>query len=140
MAQTEALFIREHSLANLDLDNHIVHGIGRHLQQRFGFVSVTTFSTACTSSANAMAYGYDLIHSGTAVNQIITVRHSVGGGSTGGGKGGDGDKTESLLQVAADAVDNVVVQVEVCKAVLPDEERLGLRHAAHGGSYHQKSF
>lgn len=71
MQTTEAIFLRDHHYKNIDPKLHSIHAIAHILSQKFSFKDDIAFSTACTSSANALGYGYEMIAKGVYENVLV---------------------------------------------------------------------
>ncbi|PLY05924.1 MAG: beta-ketoacyl-[acyl-carrier-protein] synthase family protein [Arcobacter sp.] len=61
MSETERIFFSEKSYKNIDYKKHPIDAIAHHLKQEFTFYDDISFSTACTSSANAIGYAKEVI-------------------------------------------------------------------------------
>ncbi|MBN1839278.1 MAG: beta-ketoacyl-[acyl-carrier-protein] synthase family protein [Campylobacterales bacterium] len=64
MQTTENLFFRDHVYSAVDPKRHVIHSIASSLQNIYDFRDDLSFSTACTSSANALGYAYEVIKKG----------------------------------------------------------------------------
>lgn len=71
MQTTETLFLEEHTYANIDPKLHAIDGIAQMLSRHFSFKDTISFSTACTSSANALGYAYEAIAKGVYENVLV---------------------------------------------------------------------
>lgn len=71
MQTTEAIFLRDHHYKNIDPKLHAIDAIAQTLSQHFSFKDDISFSTACTSSANALGYGYEMIAKGVYENVLV---------------------------------------------------------------------
>jgi len=71
MATSEEIFFKENSYKNIDVKKHIVHSIASLLDDKFHFFSTRSFSTACTSSANALKTAKELISIGAYKNILV---------------------------------------------------------------------
>lgn len=71
MQRTEEIFFRDHSYARVDPKGHIIHTIASSLHEAYGFKDDISFSTACTSSANALGYAYEVIKKGVYQRVLV---------------------------------------------------------------------
>lgn len=71
MQTTEAIFLRDHHYANIDPKLHAIDAIAHMLSHYFTFKDDISFSTACTSSANALGYAYEMIAKGVYKNVLV---------------------------------------------------------------------
>lgn len=71
MQSTEALFFKEQHYKNIDPQLHAIDAIAHLLKRSFSFKDDISFSTACTSSANALGYGYEIIAKGVYENVLV---------------------------------------------------------------------
>lgn len=71
MQTTESIFLRDHHYANIDPKLHAIDAIAYMLSQHFAFKDDISFSTACTSSANALGYAYEMIAKGVYKNVLV---------------------------------------------------------------------
>lgn len=71
MANTERIFFNEDSTNNIDTQKHIINSIASMLDERYSFLSTRSFSTACTSSANALKVAKELIGVGAYENILV---------------------------------------------------------------------
>ena len=71
MASTEKIFFNEDSTNNIDTQKHIINSIASMLDERYSFLSTRSFSTACTSSANALKVAKELISVGAYKNILV---------------------------------------------------------------------
>jgi 3-oxoacyl-[acyl-carrier-protein] synthase I len=72
IAKSEQIYFAEGSFANINPDEHAISVISDTLQARFGFAGARSFSTACTSSANAMMVARRLLRLG-AYDSVLVV-------------------------------------------------------------------
>ena len=61
MKRSEETFLKESSYKNINPVLHGIDVINYKISQKFTFKESISFSTACTSSANALGYGYEVI-------------------------------------------------------------------------------
>lgn len=71
MNQTEKIFFRDKSYANIDYKKHPIDAIAYLLKQKYSFYDDISFSTACTSSANALGYAKEVINKGLYKNVLV---------------------------------------------------------------------
>ena len=71
MQTTESIFLKEHQYTNIDPKLHAIDAIAYTLSRHFSFKDDISFSTACTSSANALGYGYEMIAKGVYQNVLV---------------------------------------------------------------------
>jgi len=73
MAWAENRFIEdEGSLTNIKLEKQSIHSIAHTLNKTFNFKDSITFSTACTSSSNALVFAKELLEA-NAYEQVLVV-------------------------------------------------------------------
>ncbi len=71
MNQTEEIFFKDKSYENIDYKKHPIDAIAYLLKQKFSFYDDISFSTACTSSANALGYAKEVINKGIYKNVLV---------------------------------------------------------------------
>lgn len=71
MAKTEEIFFTQKSYKNIDPDFHTIDAICKILEKEFTFYDNISFSTACTSSANALGYAKEVISKGIYKNVLV---------------------------------------------------------------------
>lgn len=71
MQTTESIFLRDHHYKNIDPKLHAIDAIAHILSQKFSLKDDISFSTACTSSANALGYAYEMIAKGVYENVLV---------------------------------------------------------------------
>jgi len=71
ITQTEEIFLKEGDFQKVDPQLHNIDAITYILQQHFKFYDTISFSTACTSSANGLGYGYEVLSKGIYKNVLI---------------------------------------------------------------------
>ena len=71
MNQTENIFFKTNSYKNIDPNQYHVDVIAHILKQEFNFYDDISFSTACTSSANAMGYAHEVLSKGIYKNALV---------------------------------------------------------------------
>ena len=73
MAWAENRFMEdEGSLKNIKLEKQSIHSIAHTLKEKFHFKDAITFSTACTSSSNALVFAKELLDA-NAYEQVLVV-------------------------------------------------------------------
>ena len=71
MKQTETLFFNEKSYKNIQYKEHPIDSVAYKLKKQFTFYDDISFSTACTSSANALGYAKEVIAKGVYKNVLV---------------------------------------------------------------------
>ncbi len=71
MATTEEVLFREKKYDNIDIQKHTIDVIASTLNKKYGFLDTRSFSTACTSSANALKVAKQLINYGAYENILV---------------------------------------------------------------------
>ena len=71
MATTEKIFFSENSYENINVNTHIIDAIASRLDENHHFLSTRSFSTACTSSANALKVAKELLEVGAYENILV---------------------------------------------------------------------
>lgn len=71
MRTTEDIFFETGSYEKINPKLHNINTIAYILNQRFKFKDDISFSTACTSSANAIGYAYEAIKKGVVSNALV---------------------------------------------------------------------
>ncbi len=71
MATTEKVLFSENSYENIDIKKHTIDTIASTLNEKYNFKSTRSFSTACTSSANALKVAKELIEVGAYENVVV---------------------------------------------------------------------
>ncbi len=71
MQKTEEIFFASGSYAHINPLLHSINAIAYMLNQHFIFKDDISFSTACTSSANAIGYGYEVISKGVYDSVLV---------------------------------------------------------------------
>lgn len=61
MTTTEEVLFRDKKYDNIDVDKHTIDVIASTLDKKYNFLDTRSFSTACTSSANALKVAKELI-------------------------------------------------------------------------------
>ena len=84
MANTENVYMQTQSYATIDPNKHHIQAISNRLQERFSFYDDISFSTACTSSANAIGYAYEVLSKGLYKNVLVVGVDSLSQTTVGG--------------------------------------------------------
>ena len=84
MQKTEEIFFRTNSYKDIDPDFHNIHTIATLLNQKFNFYDDISFSTACTSSANALGYAHEVLSKGLYENVLVVGVDSLSATTVGG--------------------------------------------------------
>ncbi len=71
MATTEKVFFEENSYTNIDISKHTIDSIASQIDIKYKFLDTRSFSTACTSSANALKTAKELINLGAYENILV---------------------------------------------------------------------
>lgn len=71
MNQTEKVYFQDKSYKNIDYKKHPIDAIAYGLKKSFTFYDDISFSTACTSSANAIGYAKEVISKGIYKNVLV---------------------------------------------------------------------
>lgn len=71
MSETERIFFNDKSYKNIDYKKHPIDSIAYELKKEFDFYDDISFSTACTSSANAIGYAKEVISKGIYKNVLV---------------------------------------------------------------------
>lgn len=71
MAETEKIFFQDKSYKNIDYKHHPINAVAHKLKKYFKFYDDISFSTACTSSANALGYAKEVINKGIYENVLV---------------------------------------------------------------------
>lgn len=71
IAKSEQSYFSEGSYKSIDPDEHAISVISDMLEKRFGFAGSRSFSTACTSSANAMMIAQRLMRLGAYESVLV---------------------------------------------------------------------
>ncbi len=71
MNLTEEIFFRTKSYKEIDPKLHNINAIVYMLKQEFHFYDDISFSTACTSSANAIGYAHEVLSKGIYKNALV---------------------------------------------------------------------
>lgn len=71
MNETEKIYFKDKNYKNIDYKKHPIDSITYFLKQHFTFYDDISFSTACTSSANALGYAKEVIEKGIYKNALV---------------------------------------------------------------------
>jgi 3-oxoacyl-[acyl-carrier-protein] synthase I len=71
MANSEQIFFQEKSYQNINPQKHIINTIAASLDEEYHFLSSRSYSTACTSSSNALKVAKELINFGAYKNVLV---------------------------------------------------------------------
>lgn len=71
MATTEDVLFRDKKYDNIDIEKHTIDVIASTLDKKYNFLDTRSFSTACTSSANALKVAKELIGYGAYENILV---------------------------------------------------------------------
>ena len=68
---TETIFLKEGNYKHINPNLHHIQSIAHTLKTNFDFYDDISFSTACTSSANAIGYAYEVLSKGLYQNVLV---------------------------------------------------------------------
>lgn len=71
MQLSEQIYFKDNSYKNINPALHIIDSIKYKISQKYKFKDDISFSTACTSSANALGYAYEVIKKGIYKNALV---------------------------------------------------------------------
>lgn len=71
MATTEEMLFRDKKYDNIDINKHTIDIIASTLDKKYGFLDSRSYSTACTSSANALKIAKELIQHEAYENVLV---------------------------------------------------------------------
>ena len=71
MDETEKIFFEDKNYKRINYKKHPVDAIAYYLKEKFSFYDDVSFSTACTSSANALGYAKEVISKGIYENVLV---------------------------------------------------------------------
>lgn len=77
MKTTEDKFFRDKNYTNINYKEHPIDYIAYELKKEFKFYDDISFSTACTSSANALGYAKEVISKGIYKNVLVVGADSL---------------------------------------------------------------
>lgn len=84
MQSTEEIFLETQSYKDIDPDLHHINAIANILNENFDFYDDISFSTACTSSANAIGYAYEVLSKGIYKKALVVGADSLSKITVGG--------------------------------------------------------
>ncbi len=84
MQTTENMYMQTREYADIDPNMHHIQVISNCLTDAFGFYDDVSFSTACTSSANAIGYAYEVLSKGLYKNVLVVGADSLSQTTVGG--------------------------------------------------------
>ena len=71
MNNTENSYFQNNTYKDIDTSKHNINTIANVIKQKFKFYDDISFSTACTSSANALGYAYEVLKKGIYKNALV---------------------------------------------------------------------
>lgn len=71
MGITEDSYFKNGDYKDISTETHTIGSIATFLQKEFEFYDDISFSTACTSSANALGYAYEVLQKGIYENALV---------------------------------------------------------------------
>ena len=71
MSETEDVFFEDKNYKRINPKTHPIDAIAYYLKQSFSFLDDVSFSTACTSSANALGYAKEVISKNIYKNALV---------------------------------------------------------------------
>lgn len=71
MNETEKVFFQNKDYKKINYKKHPIDAIAYYLKEKFSFYDDVSFSTACTSSANALGYAKEVISKGIYENVLV---------------------------------------------------------------------
>jgi 3-oxoacyl-[acyl-carrier-protein] synthase-1 len=71
MKRSEEIYLKENSYKNITPALHTIDAISYTINKKYKFKDDISFSTACTSSANALGYAYEVISKGIYRNVLV---------------------------------------------------------------------
>jgi 3-oxoacyl-[acyl-carrier-protein] synthase-1 len=84
MHTTEEIYFKTQSYKNINPNFHHINAIANVLKEVFDFYDDISFSTACTSSANAIGYAYEVLSKGIYKNALVVGADSLSKITVGG--------------------------------------------------------
>jgi len=84
MAKTEETFFKTGSYEQVDPQLHLIQALAGSLNNTFHFYDDISFSTACTSSSNAIGYAYEVLSKGLYKNVLVVGADSLSQTTVGG--------------------------------------------------------
>jgi len=71
MNHTENVFLKTKNYTEIEPNLHNINAISYLIEKKFSFKDCISFSTACTSSGNAIGYAYELLSKGIYKNALV---------------------------------------------------------------------
>jgi len=71
MSLTEDSYFKNSDYKDIDTTKHNINYISEVIKKEFNFYDDISFSTACTSSANALGYAYEVLQKGIYENALV---------------------------------------------------------------------
>jgi len=84
MKTTEEVFLLANNYKNINPNMHHIQAIANKLTEVFTFYDNLSFSTACTSSSNAIGYAYEVLSKGLYENVLVVGADSLSRTTVGG--------------------------------------------------------
>lgn len=84
MNTTEEIYFKTQNYKDIDPNYHHINAIANILIEKFDFYDDISFSTACTSSANAIGYAYEVLSKGIYKNALVVGADSLSKITVGG--------------------------------------------------------
>ena len=84
MAKTEEIYFKTGSYAQINPQYHYIQSLATVLNSTFDFYDDISFSTACTSSSNAIGYAYEVLSKGLYKNALVVGADSLSKTTVGG--------------------------------------------------------
>ena len=84
MNVTEDIYMRTEDYVDINPNKHHIQAISNTLTAEFDFYDSLSFSTACTSSANAIGYAYEVLSKGLYENVLVVGADSLSRTTVGG--------------------------------------------------------
>ena len=84
MQRSEEIFLQEKNYQKINPNFHHIHAISNMISKHFTFYDSLSFSTACTSSANALGYAHEVLSKGLYQNVLVVGADSLSKTTVGG--------------------------------------------------------
>ena len=84
MNVTEDIYMSTKDYTDINPNKHHIQAISNTLTEAFDFYDTLSFSTACTSSANAIGYAYEVLSKGLYENVLVVGADSLSQTTVGG--------------------------------------------------------
>ena len=84
MRKTEEIYAKTQNYKNINPHLHHIQAIANVLKEEFSFYDDISFSTACTSSANAIGYAHEVLSKGIYKNALVMGVDSLSQTTVGG--------------------------------------------------------